>query len=403
MANFETSRRNFLQLGVGLGLSTLAGPHWLRAAADASPLDRKLVVLELTGGNDALNMLIPYGDDLYHRARPQLRIPQAEVLRLDDHFGLHPRMGALREIHELGDLAIVHGVGYENPDRSHFRALDIWHSGDPLSARPRTGWVGRAADRADGDDGPFAVRVGGRDLPLLLRSEQSDTPTLERLEDLEWDRGSYEAVRARRALQESLLRPRREGGGAADRLQRAWLSAMRDADRLGAAAKNENVADYPAGALAQQLRLGAALLASDVGPRVVHVNQTGYDTHANQTQPHAQLLGDLSSALGAFWSDLRSRGLEDRVLVLVYSEFGRRVNENASAGTDHGAAAPVLLISGKLKGGFHGQSPSLADLSDGDVKHQVDFRRVYATLLEPWLGVPALPVIGEGFAPLSVL
>jgi uncharacterized protein (DUF1501 family) len=417
----QWSRREFLvTVGAGVGLASLRGPSWLSAAAAAPEGDRRLVVLQLTGGNDALNMVVPYADDLYHRARPQLRIPVEQVLRLDDRFGLHPSMTALRALHDEGALAIVHGVGTPVPDRSHFRSMDIWHSADPEAPRPTSGWIGRAADAhaecqerlggaAEGAAAaPFAWRVGGRDLPLLLRGRRSDTPTLEDLADLRWDLGAESEAARRRAVQAELLGvPRAERSGASphspEAVRRAWLGALRAAERSAAAIDATSAVEYPAGELGRRLSLAAAILASGLGARVVHLEQGGYDTHARQSQPHAILLGELSAALGAFFADLRARGITDRTLVLVHSEFGRRVAENASAGTDHGAAAPVLLLSGALRGGFHGEAPSLADLDDGDQRSTMDFRRVYATALEPWLGVAAAPIVGAAYRPLPII
>ena len=391
-------RRDFLKLGVGAGIGLTVSPWGLPAAwgsvrGASMESSRRLVVLELTGGNDALNMLVPYGDDAYHRARPQLRFKKSQLHVVNDMYGYHPSMEALYRWHEEGALCVVEGVGYDNPDRSHFRSLDIWHSAHPEEDHPQTGWIGRAADDIQE---PFALRIGSHDVPLLLRSRRSSTPTLVSMEDYEMS----DRAHAIRSTQEKLLRQPSENPALAE-VRRASLAALEDSDRFRGALQSRAGARYPDTELASQLRLCASLCAAGVAPPVMFLNQTGYDTHSRQAGAHDQLLGTLSNAIGAFFQDLQKRGSSNEVLVMVYSEFGRRVKENASAGTDHGAAAPVLLISPHIKPGFHGPRPSLTDLGDGDLKFHTDFRRVYATVLNSWL-----KVTGGGdarFAPLPVI
>lgn len=408
----QWTRRDFLKAGAGAGLGLGAScclpgtlPHWLAHAAEASSEDRMLVVLELNGGNDALNMLVPHGHDIYHRLRPRLRVPSSQVLAIDEQFGFHPRMQGLHELYEAGNVSVVQGVGYANPNRSHFRSLDIWHSAQPNVDIPKTGWLGRTADLPRNEGKPFAMRLGGHDLPLALRSERSDAPCFDRLSDYQWDVDGGDAGKGRRAAQEALLEVARDGDSPLDAVRRASRAAMEDAQRFVDAASVKTPVDYPAGELARRLGLTAALLAARVGPRVAFVSQYGYDTHANQAQTHADLLGALSDALRAFYADLEHRGIADRVLVMVYSEFGRRVGENGSAGTDHGAAAPVLLLSGSdaMNAGLAGDFPSLVDLDDGDQRFGVDFRRVYATLLDPWLGIDAAPILGKEHGALDII
>lgn len=408
-SNPKWSRRRFLKSGVGLGAGAMALgfpsftslPPWLEAATHgAAPTDRRLVIIQLTGGNDGLNMVVPYRDDQYHRARPTLRIDEKQALPLSDTLALNPNMAALHELFHDGQLAVVNGVGYDNPDRSHFRSLDIWHSAllDPKARS--TGWLGRAAeasDRSASED--LAWRVGGRDVPLALRGKRTQAPALTDASDLAWHSGSA----AQSALSERLLETPRAPGGSLEAVRIATREAQRRSSELTArllGAKGSS--EYPNTDLGNQLSFSARAIAAGAAPPVLYLTQGGYDTHARQDATHGDLLAQLSSALGAFRRDLAGRGQWDNVLVFVFSEFGRRVQENRSRGTDHGAAAPVLLLSAGVVPGLHGSAPDLTKLVDGDLSHEVDFRRIYATLLDRWLGVDSGPVLGD-FVPLPVI
>lgn len=400
------TRREFLTTsmatGLGLGAATWSMPGWLRTAQAAPLGDRCLVVIQLSGGNDGLNTVIPFEDDHYHRARPVIGIEKNQVLELGDNLGLHPQLTALRELFQDGRLSIVNNVGYPNPNRSHFRSMDIWHSANPAEPNPSTGWLGRTDDRLHGrDQGSSSLtwRIGGRDVPLALRGVERQAPSIEDPKDLRWDWAEL----PKGADLTSCLGPARSDNPLLENIRAATLAAHSRSGKVEELLRKKPAAGYPKTALAQQLHFAAHLFSESVGPRVIYLTQEGYDTHARQSSNHGELVGTLSRALGAFQQQLRSLGLEDRVLTFVFSEFGRRVRENGSQGTDHGAAAPCFLLSSQVKGGFHGGPPRLDDLDNGDVPYTVDFRSVYATLLESWLGIPTPGIIPDGYAPLPLL
>jgi uncharacterized protein (DUF1501 family) len=398
------SRRAFLQTALnGSSLIALAPtvPGFLartaRAAAPAAD-GRVLVVLQLDGGNDGINTLIPFADEGYARHRKALRIEAGKVLKLDDRVGLHPAMKDAADLVESGRLAVVPGVGYPNPNRSHFESMAIWQTArlDP-EERGGPGWLGRAFDAAPGPgggDGPL-LYVGAGAVPPALRGRRASAAALERAEELALDPAAAPA----RALAYD-----DPGDGLLAFVRRSALDAYASADRLAALARGGDAsARYPATGLGARLRLVARLLKGGHPARVYYTSQPGYDTHAGQLPTHFGLLAELSGALKVFLDDLAAAGLDGRVLVLGFSEFGRRVAENGSAGTDHGTSGPVLLAGPGVRAGVLGACPSLTDLEDGDLKTAVDFRRVYATALGAWLGLPPGSALGGAFDPLPLL
>jgi uncharacterized protein (DUF1501 family) len=404
------SRRDFLKSALGgatLLSAGLSAPEFLirsaRAAAGQTG-DRVLVVVQLGGGNDGLNTVIPFADEAYAKNRIALRIPAEQVLKVNDQIGLHPRMTGLARLLEEGRLAIVQGVGYPNPDRSHFRSMDIWHSARPDATTFDEGWLGRmldAAPREDGADVP-AVHLGGDRLPLALVARQTAVPSFDSL-------ASFRLRTESGALPAESLRALAQTGAAGepplvDFLRRGTLAAYDSSQQVQAAlAQERSATDYPAFGLAARLKTIAQLIDAGLSTPVYYVSLDGFDTHANQAAAHTALLGELSDSLAAFTDDLAARGHLDRVTVMTFSEFGRRVDENASAGTDHGAAAPLFLLGGGVKPGPVGEHPSLTDLDQGDLKFHTDFRRVYATLLDGWLRCPSQPVLAGQFDPVDVL
>jgi uncharacterized protein (DUF1501 family) len=411
-----THRRDFLKSTlasstlVSLGAATVPGflARSARAALGEPSGDRALVVIQLLGGNDGLNTVIPHGMDGYLRGRRALRLPNGQLHKLTDEIGLHPGMGQMAKLVEDGKLSIVQGVGYPNPDRSHFRSMEIWETArvDNAPDALDSGWLGRALDAnpaAPGADLP-ALHVGGGRLPLAYRAKKAAVPSLETLEQYRLQlTGDDASKRAERDALADVARIDRSDDPLLGFIRRSTLAAYDSSKRL------ESVADakkgkvtYPEFALARRLELIAKILKAGFGTRIFYTSLDGFDTHANQLAVHAGLLTQLSDSLSAFHNDLADAGQADRVAVLCFSEFGRRVAENASAGTDHGAAAPVF-VSGPVKTpGLVGDHPSFDDLDDGDLKHHTDFRRIYATLLDRWLGLPAAPVVGEGFEPLPL-
>ncbi len=403
-----SSRRTFLMhLGV-TGFVSLSGtlPRFLTGvcgdvarAADVAKAGRILVLVELAGGNDGLNTVIPYSDPEYHKARPGIGIGKGEVLRIDEHLGLHPQMGGFKELYDAGRLAILQGVGYPQPNRSHSRSMDIWQSASMDTGRVGTGWIGRVLDRtAEDHEGQVpAMAIGTERLPLALVGEKVNVPTIQSLEDYRLRLGAAPEVdrQLRRELIAELADHRGVSGSDLDFLRRTACIALASADKLQriASARRRDAA-YPGNGLGQQLEIVAQLIAGELETHIYYLSMGGFDTHSLQVGAHQALLAELSSAVRAFYRDLDGQGLADRVLLVTYSEFGRRVQENGSLGTDHGAAGPMFAVVPSGKGGLHGEHPSLTDLDSGDLKFHTDFRSVYATILERWLELPAAAVLG---------
>ena len=404
-----SNRREFLkQFGAASVISLAATPpQFLARAADVAVANadaRVLVLIQLAGGNDGLNSLVPYGDPTYYKARPGIGIPKNQVLRINDHIGLHPRLTGLKELYDEGNLSIVQGVGYPQTDRSHFRSMDIWQSAQPLNPVPRDGWLGRALEwefdrqpaRAEG------LTLGTDKLPLAFVSGRVSVPTLRRLEDFQLvaGHGPESHQRLKKEILNRIIQSPAQGERELDFLRRTTATAMTSADRLKSMATNYKAAvDYPATGLANRLKLSAQMIAAELPTRMFFVSLDGFDTHAQQEGGHAALLAELGGAILAFQRDLAGHGLADQVLLSTFSEFGRRVAENGSLGTDHGAASMLFALSPN-KGGLYGTHPSMTDLEDGDLKHTSDFRSVYASLLN-WLQIPSEPVLGERFDPIG--
>ncbi len=408
------NRRDFLKSSlaastlVSMGASTVPGflSRSARAAADGKGGDRVLVVIQLLGGNDGLNTVVPHGLDGYTRSRRVLRLPSGQIQKITDTIGLHPGMGGMSKLVENGRVAILQGVGYPNPDRSHFRSMEIWETARTETGALETGWLGRVLDAhpaRPGDDLP-ALHIGPRRLPLAYKAKTTAVPSLETLEQYRLQLTGDDA--SKRAERQALADVARVGGGDDPLLgfiRRSTLAAYDSSQRLEAVTSPKaGAVKYPEFGLAKRLELIAKIVKAGFGTRIYYTSLDGFDTHANQLGSHAALLTELSDSLAAFHADLADAGQSDRVAVLTFSEFGRRVAENASAGTDHGAAAPVFVVGPVEQKGLVGEHPSLDDLDDGDLKFHTDFRRVYASLLESWLGLPAAPIVGEGFAPLPL-
>jgi uncharacterized protein (DUF1501 family) len=397
------SRRSFL--ATSLRGSTLLAmsptvPGFLARTAHAAPPEkdgRVLVVVQLDGGNDGINTVVPFADEGYSRYRSSVRLDRGQIIKINDKVGLHPSMTGAGKLLESGRLAIVPGVGYPNPNRSHFESMAIWQSAR-LEAEDRNGpgWLGLGLDgvRPTAEGSASSLFVGSGPVPIALRGHRSLAASLERLDDLTLD----PAARAGRSLTEDAA-----GDDLEAFVRRSTLDAYTSSDRLAALGREKDAgARYPASELATRLRTVARLLKGGHNARIYYTTQSGYDTHASQLFPHANLLGTLSDALLAFLDDLAAAKLAERVVVLCFSEFGRRVAENGSAGTDHGTSGPVLLVGPSVRNGLTGPYPSLTDLQDGDLKMAVDFRRVYATILESWLSLSGRSALGGAFEPLPL-
>lgn len=386
-----------------------------------------LVVLQLAGGNDGLNTLVPFADDAYRRARPTLGLAGDRTLKLNDALGLHPSLAPLKSLYDAGHLGIVQGVGYPNPNRSHFRSTEIWQTASAANEHRDRGWLGSYFDHAcAGADPTVGVAIGG----LAPQAFAARTPTgvnFARPEQYRWI-SQDRAPRGGSSVSERIFRelnapadfagdsaPSRDGdaggsigmlggqaggeGNSLDFLERTALDAQLSSDQvLAIARRTKPLVRYPGGRLSESLSLVGRMIAGGLPTRVYYVSLGGFDTHQNQLGAHERLLTELAESTAAFAADLKAQGNFERVMLMTFSEFGRRVEQNASGGTDHGAAAPLFLMGGRIKPGLHGRMPSLTDLHQGDLKHTVDFRAVYAAVLEQWLGVPSAPILGKAFA-----
>ncbi|MEY3025242.1 MAG: hypothetical protein RL136_1790 [Planctomycetota bacterium] len=414
------TRRLFLQRGCALAslaatvpcfiersaLGTLGNP--LLASQPGVPDERVLVIVQLGGGNDGLNTVVPFGDDGYYRARPQIGIrgpgaaardAQAAALALDGArgLGLHPNLTGLKSLYDEGLVGIVQGVGYPNPNRSHFTSMDIWQTGR-LDAKG-SGWVGRYFDNTcGGTPSPEAAIAIGRNAPLALEGDLQKPIAFESSSLFRWNGQDLHG-----SLHDPYDRINRagDGGDAGDSqkafLMRTALDAQLSSDRIRSAVSKKPLVTYPGFALANQLKMIAAMIRDGMPTRVYYASMGGFDTHGGQLGTHGNLMRQLGDSLAAFQRDLKESRNDARVTTMVFSEFGRRVKQNASGGTDHGTAAPMFLIGPHVRSGVLGTHPSLTDLDAGDLRHTVDFRSVYAAVLEDWLKTPSEKVLRGRF------
>jgi len=367
---------------------------------DAPHRERILVVIELSGGNDGLNTVVPHADDAYYRARPTLGIPRQELILLDDHFGFHPSLQGFEELYKDGRMAIVHGCGYPQPNLSHFVSMSYWHTGAPNSG-DQLGWLGRVADELEPEPTPnVIVNISGAQ-SLAVRSRRHAPLVFDNPE-----RFRRKASPEQAAVWEKLSRAGAGGPTGLDfARQMAAHAASGSAFVREACARYRTPVDYGlAGGLAENLRKVAALIDAGLPARIYYVSYAGnaFDTHVFQADLHARLLMYTADAVRGFVRDLARLGWLDDVAVMMFTEFGRRVEENASQGTDHGTATPMFVLGGGVRGGFYGEPPSLTDLDDGNLKMTTDFRRVYATMIHPWMELPPSEALLKGdFPPLD--
>jgi len=389
------TRRGLLRRSAFLSLAPVV-PEFLGRTSRAATPDRDgrvLVVLQLDGGNDGINTVVPFGDEHYKRCRRELRIPTDKVLKVGEGIGLHPSMRGAADLIESHRLAIVQGVGYPNPDRSHFESMAVWQTAKPGKPDSATlGWLGRALDAAPRGDGPDLIHVGDENLPRALFSRRAVSTSFADASDL--------------TLRLPGLAP--EGSASGDDLaafvNRTVTTAYATAAELeAAAAKPDAGARYPGSALAKRFELVARSIKAKSSARVYYLIQGGYDTHSVQAATQGTLLREFADALRAFLDDLAVSKLADRVAVLAFSEFGRRPEENGSLGTDHGTAGPVFVAGPAVESGLVGRPPLLGDLENGDLKWSIDFRSVYATLLDGWLNLPADAILGGRFSRTPIL
>ncbi len=399
------TRRHFLRLGGTLGAATVIAPVWLdagalhAAAAGATPSSgRRLIVMLLAGGNDGLNTVVPHGNGDYYARRPLINIPQAKVLPLPGSpgVGLHPNLARLQSLYQQGRVAIVQGVGYDKPDLSHFGSMDIWQSGNP-AVRQGSGWLGRYLDRTPGRGGALRAVSIGNSLPKALTGEQTSGVAISSLGGFHFDDGadapSSEAARLHQGYLDCC------SGSSGDAATDALLSGGRTTvGAVRAIAALARGATPGTGTLADQVTTAMTLLGSNLGVEIAMVTLGSFDDHAAENPNHDRLLGLVDAAIGRFHDLALATGHAEQYLLMTFSEFGRRVNEDGSGGTDHGTAAPMLLVGDGVAGGLHGAQPSLSSLDrDGNMVRAVELREVYATVLEGWLaGPPAGSLLGYG-------
>ncbi len=384
-------RREFLKISsLAISLTTGMPAFLARAAAQAQSMagDKILVVIQLSGGNDGLNTLVPYANGAYYAARPNIAIPKQEVLTLSSSLGLHPSMKPLMRFWDTGKLALLESVGYPNPNRSHFSSMAIWHSGDVTGAS-KEGWIGRIAETI-GD--PFCATNFGSVTPLALRTNELILPSIDNLDkfQLKLPQGTE------KAFEQIMGLPRQNDAEFVAQATRHMIA--------NTAKVQQNLNKYKAGAsypennkFAAKLKELARLVAANTGQRILYTDIGSFDTHAGQRADQDRLLGEFSSGIDAFMKDLDSQGLGDKVMVLAFSEFGRRVAENDSAGTDHGQGGVMFVLGAGVKGGIYGDSPDLEKLNQGDVVYKQDFRGVYARVLDNWLKIPSKTIMGAEF------
>lgn len=417
--NTRINRRKFTTTGLEFATALAIGANppmgWIHALASTlteqpTSQDRVLVVIQLSGGNDGLNSVIPYANELYYKARPKLAIPKEDVLKFNLEVGLHPSMRGIANLMEDKQFCVLNGVGYPNPNRSHFESMDIWHSCQRKESRTSDGWLGRYFSKrsqlmhADSTDS-LGLHLGSEQLPMALVARGVQTPSLASIDQLRW-KGKMDAVQPsdETEMNRKATETKDFESSLLDFVSASTSAAMHASERLEKAlASPDSSGDFPNSQLGEKLKVISRLVLAGLKTQVYYVTLDGFDTHANQLAAHAGLMRQWSDALLSFHKRLNSAGLRDRVLVMTFSEFGRRVAENASQGTDHGAAAPVFLSGPKLESGIIGNYPSLSELDDGDLKFRIDFRRVYATILEDWLGVPSKDMFLEKFDKLTEL
>src|SRR5262245_38745710 len=379
------TRRRFLKTSSLLALASTVPLFVARTARAAEPAKDKrvLVVIQLDGGNDALNTIVPHSDPNYEKLRPRIKLDKKNLVKVTDTIGLHPSLKPLDKLLDAGQLAVIPGVGYPNPNRSHFESMAIWHTArfDP-EERKSYGWVGRALDPGAGT----SYIVGGA-VPGALRGRRSVAVALNRIDEV--------------LLSDTMAAKKSVSAESKDDLlsfvRRQAVDAQSAAEKLAKLAGGPEGAQYPGTGLGERLKLTARLLKSDLGSRVFYTAQGGYDTHATQQYAHSNLLNEFAGAVAAFFADLTASKLADRVTLLAFSEFGRTIKENGSAGTDHGTAGAVFVASPGVKGGLIGSMPSLTDLAGGEPKMTTDFRRIYSTILEEWLALPTEAAVGGKF------
>ena len=403
----STTRRDFLRTSA-LASTLLLVPKFLHALDRGPGLAglrdatgaRRLIVVQLSGGNDGLNTVIPYKNDLYYKARPTLGIKESEgILTLDKDLGLHPALKGLKGLYDQGQLAVLNSVGYPNPDRSHFRSMDIWQTGSGADQIVSTGWLGRYLDSNCPDcQRPYNALEIDDTLSLALKGNVRKGLALKNTDKLHQLNQNHLLAKVSKEVAPTHY-------DQVDYLYKTLAETASSADYLYEKSKiYKSTVAYPNSDFGKNLKTTAELINSGVESRVYYLALSGFDTHVRQHEQQQRLFTDLGDGLAALANDLRQHDQWNNTLVLVFSEFGRRVGQNASNGTDHGTANTVFVAGGALqKKGVINDAPDLVNLDQGDLRHQIDFRSIYATILKDWLGADDTAILGSGFERMSGL
>lgn len=385
-------RRDFLQMG-SLATASLMLPKFLNAFQGKTlvpPGNKVLIVVQLSGGNDGLNTIIPVTNDIYYKNRPKLAIEKDKALQLTDEAGIHNALSGIKELYDNGDVAIMNNVGYPNPDRSHFRSMDIWHSASESNQYISTGWLGRYLDEQckDCDKPTQALEIDDM-LSLALKGEHMNGLALKDPKKL-YNTSSAKFFRAINAQHD-------HSEETVDYLYKTMSSTLSSADYIYEQSKVHPTGEiYPSTETGKNFKTIASLVLSDINTKVYYVSIGSFDTHVNQDDRQRKLFTELNDAITAFCKDMKKNNRFDDVLIMSFSEFGRRVAQNASGGTDHGTANNMFFIGGGLKQkGMLNAMPDLNDLADGDLKFNVDFKDVYATVLNKWLKANDVAILGK--------
>ena len=363
--------------------------------------DPVVVVLQMTGGNDYMNTVIPYSDPRYYDNRPAVGVPEDRVIKLNDKIGFHPELAPIKNLYDRGNVAIIHGVGYANAPRSHFRSMDIWHTCEPDKLGTE-GWLGRATRDIDPNKENVVTTVSfGPSLPRALALPGVPVACVDDLDTFGMLPGISEHEQRNKILDRfsRLYSPTIGSGFVMDYLGQTGLDSLAAADILKAAPQQyTSSVEYPDTPIAKKLRGIAQVHMAGLGTRVLYCDHGSFDSHSNQVGMHDKLWVDVSHAVESFFDDLRENDAADNVIMLMFTEFGRRVHDNGS-GTDHGAAGAAFVIGNRVKGGEYSEFPSTApqDLEQGDLVPNTDFRSVYSTILEDWMGLDANPLVGGAF------
>ena len=407
------NRRDFIKQSSLLGFGATVPAFLGRTAFAAPTADKKgakdtiLVVVQLTGGNDGLNTVIPFKNDDYYKLRPTLAIPKNQVKGIGKDLGFHPAFDAMAWLHnDKSAVCVVQGVGYPNPSQSHFRSMDIWQAASTAESL-HDGWIGKTLKSQPSP--AFHLAAGNESSPLALNGAPVRVPSITSLEDFQLKMASANGAdkAAQKGVITDVAKSTSPGGTSLlDFVARTQLNTYASSDKLAAIGKNyQPKVPYPATAFGNRLKLAAQLIDANLGSRIFYLSLDGFDTHAGQggaIGAHANLLQTISDGISAFYRDLSERGHKDRLCIMTFSEFGRRGYENGSKGTDHGSGAPMFLVGGKVKSGIVGEHPSLTKMETGNLIHSIDFRRVYAAVLDHWLGVDSKSVLGDKYETLEV-